>query len=569
MSPILSFDVPGLPNPASGDVTPIHIDLDLGPGESSTQTVSLTLPPVESGQSYADILFVVDETITMAGDHDWLEAMIPQLDAALQARGIGPNRYILVGFGDFIQQDVTRPAHPHNLLETATLSMFGPTTSAVVSSQTLGAVLPLAAFEVTSATTGQQLVLVSDTTNRPGNYRFHLLRPGVTNTPLVLGSLVSAGIDVPSERDNYTFTLTQPTQVYFDSLTNDGRIKWRLTGPAGTLVSNRQFTASDGRFAQGSTTLNLVPGDYTLTVSGDSSVIAPYQFRLSDLATATPLTPGTPVTSVRDPANETLLYQFDAAAGDRFFFDLVAGTAIDDPFWKLVDPFGNLLFRREFRFTDFADVDVLTLAQPGTYTLLVEGGITDTAANTSTINVQPAPISSSAMVLGEVVSGAITGAGEQDQYTFTLGNGALLDFDSLANSNLLTWTLTGPSGTVVSNRQLTFSDGATFANPVVNAVAGDYSLTVDGIGAAVGPYSFRLSDLAAAATLTPGTPVSGTFSVGNETDIYRFTAAAGDRFSFDTQAHTGAPAPRGGSSIPMATSYSVRTLRTQRRMSRR
>src|SRR3990172_4672152 len=77
--PVLGFDVPQLPNPASGDVTPIHIDLDLDLGESSTQTVSLTLPAVDSGQNFADIVFVVDETITMAGDHDWLEAMIPQL----------------------------------------------------------------------------------------------------------------------------------------------------------------------------------------------------------------------------------------------------------------------------------------------------------------------------------------------------------------------------------------------------------------------------------------------------------------------------------------------------------
>jgi len=539
-APVLNFDVSDLPNPASGDVTPIHIDLDLGPGQSSVQTVSLTLPPVTSGQSFADILFVVDETITMAGDHDWLEGMIPELDAALQARGIGPNRFILVGFGNFIQQDVTGPPHPHNLLETATLTMFGPTTSAVVGSQSLGPVLPLAAFEVTSATTGQQLVLVSDTTDRSGSYRLHLLRPGVTNSPLVLGGLTSGSIDVPSEKDNYTFTIGQPSQVYFDSYTNNRGIKWSLVGPAGSLVSNRPFTASDGRFAPSSSTLNLVPGNYTLTVSGDSSVIAPYQFRLSDLTTATPIVPGTPVIASRDPANETDLYQFNAAAGDRFYFDLVTGTAIDDPFWKLIDPYGNLLFNREFRFTDSADLDVLTLAQPGTYTLLVEGGIADSAANTYTFNVQPAPVSTTAMVLGEVVSGAIATAGDQDRYTFSLPAAALAYFDSLTNNGNVRWTLTGPAGALVSDRAFSASDVVGLPNPVISLVAGDYTLTVDGFGQTTGDYAFRLSDLAAATVLVPGTPVSGSLSVANETDLYRFDAVAGDRFSFDAQARTGA-----------------------------
>src|SRR3989442_3390608 len=39
---------------------------------------------------------------------------------------------------------------------------------------------------------------------------------------------------------------------------------------------------------------------------------------------------------------------------------------------------------------------------------------------------------------------------------------------------------------------------------------------------------------------TPGIPVSGTLSPAYETDLYRFSAAAGARFYFDTQARSGA-----------------------------
>src|SRR5262245_65587937 len=36
-----------------------------------------------------------------------------------------------------------------------------------------------------------------------------------------------------------------------------------------------------------------------------------------------------------------------------------------------------------------------------------------------------------------------------------------------------------------------------------------------------------------ASSLLPGTPVSGDWNPGNETDLYRFSASAGDRFYFD------------------------------------
>ena len=98
-NPFTKFNLPGISNLADGDVTPNLIDLDLVLGESITKTVSLTLPELSSGQSFADIVFVVDESGSMGGEQAWIRNMVLDLETALQAEGVGENRYGLVGYG--------------------------------------------------------------------------------------------------------------------------------------------------------------------------------------------------------------------------------------------------------------------------------------------------------------------------------------------------------------------------------------------------------------------------------------------------------------------------------------
>jgi len=68
-------------------------------------TIILSLGIVSDAQAakFADFLFVVDESGSMAGEHTWLGSMISDLEAALQRKGVGTdaekNRYGLVGFG--------------------------------------------------------------------------------------------------------------------------------------------------------------------------------------------------------------------------------------------------------------------------------------------------------------------------------------------------------------------------------------------------------------------------------------------------------------------------------------
>lgn len=59
----------------------------------------LGMAAVAQGAQTADVLFLVDESGSMAGEHAWLSGMVTDLDAGLVGAGVTGNQYALVGFG--------------------------------------------------------------------------------------------------------------------------------------------------------------------------------------------------------------------------------------------------------------------------------------------------------------------------------------------------------------------------------------------------------------------------------------------------------------------------------------
>ena len=123
--------------------------------------------------------------------------------------------------------------------------------------------------------------------------------PPPSGNALVLGTTVQDSISAAGEQDIYSFSLAADSRLYFDSFTSSSSIRWSLTGPAGTGVSDRSMSSSDS--VDGDGLLRLPAGPYTLTVHGSGTATGAYSFRLLDLASATPLTPGTPVSGTRIP----------------------------------------------------------------------------------------------------------------------------------------------------------------------------------------------------------------------------------------------------------------------------
>ena len=275
---------------------------------------------------------------------------------------------------------------------------------------------------------------------------------------------ISGAIDAPGEIDQYGFTLTSDIKVVFDSLTNNPNFNWSLTGPRGTVVDARSFSNSDSVNFNGTPVLDLTAGEYTLAVDGNQDNTGEYKFRLLDLKSATEVTPGTPVTGQLALGNETNAYKFNVAAGDRFYFDMQSSSSTAS--WRLLDPFGRSVFTPSY--LSSGDVDVTTLLYSGEYTLLIEGNVNATTVSDYTFNVQQVVDDVAAMVVGSTTNGAISTAGQQDRFTFTLVAPSQLYFDSLTNNNYLNWSLIGPRGPVITQRNFNNSD----ANQLSGALAG-------------------------------------------------------------------------------------------------
>ncbi|MFZ4411399.1 MAG: hypothetical protein ACOYOH_28945, partial [Paracraurococcus sp.] len=330
----------------------------------------------------------------------------------------------------------------------------------------------------------------------------------------------------------WSFTLAARTRVVFDSLTNDYGLRWSLSGPGGTVVSGRPFAASDWLNIGGSTALDLAAGTWTLTVSAGGDATPEYGFRLLPLGLGTPLALDTEVEATLAPGNSSLIYTFTAAAGDRVQFDAIAGYPYNLG-TRLYDPRGQLIAGPNY----LADFDIPTLTRNGVYLLLVEGapglGADPVTIGFALRSLDALPADDMSGVqpinLGATVTGDLALSGSAvDRYSVTVAEGALLLFDGLI-ANGFSYTIRGPEGEVAAGP----SYGDSYFAGQADALRLDGGTYVVSISGGSGTYAFRLLDLSSASPLTPGIVASGRLDPATSTDLYSFTAAAGDRFVFD------------------------------------
>ena len=425
----------------------------------------------------------------MGGDQAWVAGMIPLLDNALRAEGIGntaenPNRFAIVGFGG--GRDGITVGHFLNQEQPTKYTLYGPNNT-VVASGLYNEVVPEELLNLVLPDDGRY-VLVVEAAN-PADLASGIelgiegkLSDGVRKEPLVLGELVNDRLS-PGQPVEYSFTLTTPTFLYFDSLEKDLRVNWTLRGPSGTFGDSVRFDVSDVSLTN--PVYDAPAGQYTLTIDSSVDVGADYRFRLLDFADAPQIASGQFYSGEFIERNETFAYRFQVTPGQQFEFVNTISAANFFSQWRLIGPEGNVvdLPGNATSRPLGANQAKFSLAAGGEYYLVMEGAQSSGTGNTEirvpsrftftvTISdpVPPTPIS-----LGDTINGSIDFVGGFVEYAFSLSDRTNFYLDSLVD-NGLTWTLSGPAG---SNSAVRFDQTDSFNsdNPVADLGAGSYTLS--------------------------------------------------------------------------------------------
>ena len=121
---------------------------------------------------------------------------------------------------------------------------------------------------------------------------------------------------------------------------------------------------------------NLPEGDYKLVIDGSGNATGAFGFlltavgelgeSLTDSAASVTIAPGT-----------SLLRRFDLSSENRYFFDFVSADNQSRTRWRLIDPFGRVVFSDSIR-----DRRAFSVEVPGLYTLASENDAAATSEAT-------------------------------------------------------------------------------------------------------------------------------------------------------------------------------------------
>ncbi|WP_017716408.1 hypothetical protein [Kamptonema formosum] len=213
---------------------------------SAALAFTVALAPSALAASFADFVFIVDESGSMAGEHSWLGSTIGNLEAALQAKGVGSgfeeNRYGLLGFGGYYGGSFYRN--------------IGVTYGSLERSIPVGYSLLGSAYEFANATR----YLVSNGSFEDG---YSAINYALNNYSFREGAAVNFVLVSDEDRDNGNGSLN------FNSILSGLQQKNALLN----VVVNHQLTGENGQQAigadaQGNAFLTDGQGGFTTIASG-------------------------------------------------------------------------------------------------------------------------------------------------------------------------------------------------------------------------------------------------------------------------------------------------------------
>lgn len=377
------------------------------------------------------------------------------------------------------------------------------------------------------------LVFEGNRFNETLDFSFTVFRHPAVPVPESVGlnQTVDAAIDVPGEIDRYVLSLKDGRFVYFDSLTGSARVSYTISSGSQIFVAGERFDQNDDLHPP----IYLVPGDHEIAIHGvEGDATGAYSFRIVDLFSGTRVEPGALVQGQWSPSNETVAFQFDARAGEKFRFQMEMLDPTDrGKIWRLFDPLGRQLFRTVPRVNIIQEQGRLTV--DGTYALLLEAANSDTTAGGFEFRLiprgfeaPPPPVEAVPLNLGQIVAGEIGDASDENHFALSIDRETWVYFDRLSATNSFSATVDGPTGIAVTIGSFRDFDGTRLPTRLI---PGNYRIRIQANSPV--SYSFRIMDLYSGKPLEAGQTVSETIAPSSETDFYAFDAAVGEEFFVD------------------------------------
>ncbi len=340
-----------------------------------------------------------------------------------------------------------------------------------------------------------------------GTYQFQLRSNPPDEFAIAIGDIIKDGqpssgagrIEIPGNRNRYTFTATPNQRVYFDDrdASRSGYFYWGLYDSSGTRIFEDTINGND-------------PGVHDLEKGGTYTIITwsyvntagTYEFQLRSIPPdeftinigdiVSNGQPGTGAGNIELPGNRNR-YTFTATPNQRVYFDDRDASRSGYFYWGLYDSDGTRIFEDTINGND---PGVHELKKGGEYTIITWSYVN--TAGTYQFQLRSNPPDEFTINIGTTVkdgepgpgAGKIEAAGNFDVYHFTVTPGQQVYFDDQGSSSnyRFDWQLVDSTGKQI------FLDAFNDSDPGVRVLdlGGQYTIYVWADADVTGTYQFQI-----------------------------------------------------------------------------
>ena len=387
--------------------------------------------------------------------------------------------------------------------------------------------------------TGSYVVRVHPLQASGGSMAIQLFNvpPDATATISPGGPPLTLTTTVPGQNAVATFTGTAGRRVALATSSSISLLKTTILGPGGTQVAGPLYTGAGSGFID---TVQL-PSDGTYTILADpqDERTGPVTLTLYDVPpdVTTTITPGgAPASATTTAAGQNALFTFSGVAGRRVSLGVTSGFYLLKT--SILNPDGTVLAGPGYTGAGSSFVDVATLKQTGTYTIVADPQDVGTGTVSYTLYDVPPDPTAVTSVAGAPVTLTTTVPGQNGSVTFQGAAGQAVSV-SYSTSGLAATsvTLVSPAGATIA-----YGSGG-FIDAISLPASGQYRIAIDPQGAGVGSATVQVLgvpvDLTGSITVG-GAPLTISLGAGQNAGI-TFAGVAGTRVSM---AVTGSALPQ-------------------------